>query len=193
MLKLTTAEIATLNEVSKISNIPIKIEHNKEYDMYYVSFGEGYKVVYVFCDSYRKPNHFNLSMSRPRDKENKTVYFNNDTSFNSSNIAKNSSPERIAKVLKKLWQDPNWEKILANVESANSYIDRCQISFNEYKNTFKDFINFHSNNEKFSLNLNDGAYINGRIHSDGSIVLDYASLPKDMALEILKVLQKYSK
>ena len=47
MLKLTTAEIATLNEVSKISNIPIKIEHNKEYGMHSVSFGEGYKVVYT--------------------------------------------------------------------------------------------------------------------------------------------------
>jgi len=131
-------------------------------------------------------------MNIPRNKEGKTIYFDSGL-FNSFNIAKSSSPERIARALKKLWEDSNWEGILERVEKENIYIDNCQNSFNEYQNTFKDFIRFYSNNEKFSLNIIDGAYVNGCIHSDGSIFLDAASLPKDMALEILKVLKKYSK
>ena len=192
MLNLTTAEISTLNEVSKLANIPVSITKNEEHNMHYVNFGEGSKVISVTCDSYRKPMHFHFSMNIPRNKEGKTIYFDSGL-FNSFNIAKSSSPERIANALKKLWEDSNWEGILERVEKENTYIDECQNSFNEYQNTFKDFIKFHSNNEKFSLNMNDGAYINGRIHSDGSIVLDYASLPKVMAMEIIKVLQKYSK
>ena len=192
MLNLTTSEISLMHEVSKLSNIPVSITKNEEHNIYGVNFGEGSKVIFVSCDSYRKPNHFHFSMNIPRNKEGKTIYFDSGL-FNSFNIAKSSSPERIAKALKKLWEDSNWEGILERVETENTYIDNCQNSFNEYKNTFNDFIKFHSNNEKFSLNMNDGAYINGRIHSDGSIVLDYASLPKDMALEILKVLQKFSK
>ena len=192
MLTLTTAEISLMHEVSKLANIPVSITKHEEYDMHFVNFGEGSKVISVSCDSYRKPNHFHFSMNRPRNKEGKTIYFDNGL-YNSFNIAKSSSPERIAKALKKLWEDSNWEKILETVEQENSYIDNCNNSVNEYQNTFKDFITFHSNNEKFSLNMNDGAYINGRIHSDGSIVLDYASLPKDMAIEVIKVLQKYSK
>ena len=192
MLTLTTAEISLMNEVSKLANIQVSITKHEEYDMHYVNFGEGSKVISVFCNSYRKPNHFHFSMNIPRNKEGKIIYFDNGL-FNSFNISKSSSPERIAKALKKLWEDSNWEKILETVEQENSYIDNCNNSVNEYQNTFKDFIMFHSNNEKFSLNMNDGAYINGRIHSDGSIVLDYASLPKDMAIEVIKVLQKYSK
>ena len=192
MLTLTTAEISLMNEVSKLANIPVSITKHEEYDMHYVNFGEGSKVISVSCNSYRKPNHFHFSMNIPRNKDGKIIYFNNGL-FNSFNIAKSSSPERIAKALKKLWEDSNWEGILEIVEKENTYIDNCNNSVNEYQNTFKDFIKFHSNNEKFSLNMNDGAYINGRIHSDGSIVLDYASLPKDMAIEVIKVLQKYSK
>ena len=192
MLTLTTAEISLMNEVSKLANIPVSITKHEEYDMHYVNFGEGSKVISVSCDSYRKPYHFHFSMNIPRNKEGKTIYFDNGL-FNSFNIAKSSSPERIAKAIKKLWEDSNWEKILETVERENTYIDNCNNSVNEYQNTFKDFIKFHSNNENFSLNMNDGAYINGRIHSDGSIVLDYASLPKDMAIEVIKVLQKYSK
>ena len=192
MLNLTTAEISLMQEVSKLVNIPVSIKKHEEHNIYAVNFGEGSKVIYVSCDTYRKPNHFHFSMNIPRNKEGKTIYFDNGL-FNSFNIAKNSSPERIAKALKKLWEDSNWEGILERVENENDYIDNCHNSFNEYQNTFKDFIKFHSNNEKFSLNMNDGAYINGRIHSDGSIVLDYASLPKDMAMEVIKVLQKYSK
>ena len=192
MLTLTTAEISLMHEVSKLANIPVSITKHEEYDMQFVNFGEGSKVISVSCDSYRKPNHFHFSMNIPRNKEGKTIYFDSCL-FNSFNIAKSSSPERIAKALKKLWEDSNWESILERVEKENTYIDDCQNSFNEYQNTFKDFIKFHSNNEIFSLNMNGGAYINGRIHSDGSIVLDYASLSKDMAIEVIKVLQKYSK
>ena len=192
MLTLTTAEISLMHEVSKLTNISVSIKKDEEHGLHYVNFGEGSKVIYVSCNSYKKPNHFHFSMNIPRNKEGKTIYFDNGL-FNSFNIAKSSSPERIAKALKKLWEDSNWEKILETVEQENSYIDNCNNSVNEYQNTFKDFIMFHSNNEKFSLNMNDGAYINGRIHSDGSIVLDYASLPKDMAIEVIKVLQKYSK
>ena len=160
--------------------------------MHIVNFGEGSKVISVSCNSYRKPNHFHFSMNIPRNKEGKIIYFNNGL-FNSFNIAKSSSPERIAKALKKLWEDSNWEGILEIVEKENTYIDNCNNSVNEYQNTFKDFIKFYSNNEKFSLNMLDGAYVNGRVYSDGSIVLDAAHLPKDMALEVIKVLQKYSK
>ena len=192
MLNLTNAEISLMHEVSKLANIPVSIKKYEDHNMYYVNFGEGSKVIYVSCNSYKKPNHFHFSMNIPRNKEGKTIYFDNGL-FNSFNIAKSSSPERIAKALKKLWEDSNWEKILETVEQENTYIDNCNNSVNEYQNTFKDFIMFHSNNEKFSLNMNDGAYINGHIHSDGSIVLDYASLPKDMAIEVIKVLQKYSK
>lgn len=192
MLTLTTAEISLMHEVSKLANIPVSITKHEESDMHFVNFGEGSKVIYVSCDRYRKPNHFHFSMNIPRNKEGKTIYFNNSL-FNSFNIAKSSSPERIAKALKKLWEDSNWEGILERVENENTYIDNCQKSFNEYKNTFKEFIRFYSNNEKFSLNILDGAYVNGHMYSDGSIVFDAAHLPKDMALEVLKVLQKYSK
>ena len=192
MLNLTTAEISLMHEVSKLANIPVSIKKHEDHDKYFVNFGEGSKVIYVSCDSYRKPNHFHFSMNIPRNKEGKFICFDNRL-FNSFNIAKSSSPERIAKALKKLWEDSNWEKILEKVEQENSYIDNYYNSVNEYQNTFKDFIHFHSNNEKFSLNMNGGAYINGHIHSDGSIVLDYASLPKVMAMEVIKVLKKYSK
>ena len=192
MLTLTTAEISLMHEVSKLTNISVSIKKDEEHGLHYVNFGEGSKVIYVSCNSYKKPNHFHFSMNIPRNKEGKTIYFDNGL-FNSFNIAKSSSPERIAKALKKLWEDSNWEKILEQVERENTYIDNCNNSVNEYQNTFKDFIKFHSNNEKFSLNMNDGAYINGHIHSDGSIVLDWASLPKDIAMEVIKVLQKYSK
>ena len=192
MLTLTTAEISLMHEVSKLTNISVSIKKDEEHGLHYVNFGEGSKVIYVSCNSYKKPNHFHFSMNIPRNKEGKTIYFDNGL-FNSFNISKSSSPERIAKAFKKLWEDSNWEKILEQVERENTYIDNCNNSVNEYQNTFKDFIKFHSNNEKFSLNMNDGAYINGRIHSDGSIVLDWASLPKDIAMEVIKVLQKYSK
>ena len=192
MLTLTTAEISLMHEVSKLANIPVSIKKHEDHDMYFVNFGEGSKVIYVSCNSYKKPNHFHFSMNIPRNKEGKTIYFDNGL-FNSFNISKSSSPERIAKAFKKLWEDSNWEKILEQVERENTYIDNCNNSVNEYQNTFNDFIKFHSNNEKFSLNMNDGAYINGRIHSDGSILLDCASLPKDIAMEVIKVLQKYSK
>ena len=192
MLTLTTAEISLMHEVSKLANIPVSIKKHEESDMHFVNFGEGSKVISVSCNNYRKPNHFHFSMNIPRNKEGKTIYFNNSL-FNSFNIAKSSSPERIAKALKKLWEDSNWEGILERVENENTYIDNCQNSFNEYKNTFKDFIRFYSNNEKFSLNILDGAYVNGHVYSDGSIVFDAAHLPKDMAMEVLKVLQKYSK
>ena len=192
MLTLTTAEISLMHEVSKLANIPVSIKKHEDHDMYFVNFGEGSKVIYVSCNSYKKPNHFHFSMNIPRNKEGKTIYFDNGL-FNSFNISKSSSPERIAKAFKKLWEDSNWEKILEQVERENTYIDNCNNSVNEYQNTFNDFTKFHSNNEKFSLNMNDGAYINGRIHSDGSILLDCASLPKDIAMEVIKVLQKYSK
>lgn len=193
MLNLSTAEISLLNEVSKISDIPVNIEYNSEYKIHYVKFGEGSKVIYVQCDTYRKPNHYSFNMARPQNKEHKIVYFDSDISFNSFNISKNSSPERIAKALKKLWEDPMWEKILMNVERDNNYIERCENTVQEYKDTFKDFIKFESNNEKFRLNTIDGTYFNARLYCGGSISLEYMSLPKDIAMEVITLLQKYSK
>ena len=193
MINLSTAEIALLNEVSKISDIPVYIEYNSEYKIHYVNFGEGSKVICVRCDTYRKPNHYSFNMARPQNKEHKIVYFDYDISFNSFNISKNSSPERIAKALKKLWEDPMWEKILMNVERDNNYIERCENTVKEYKDTFKDFIKFESNNEKFWLNTIGGTYFNARLSSDGSISLEYMSLPKDIAMEVITLLKKYSK
>lgn len=193
MINLSTAEIALLNEVSKISDIPVYIEYNSEYKIHYVNFGEGSKVICVQCDTYRKPNHYSFNMARPQNKEHKIVYFDSDISFNSFNISKNSSPERIAKALKKLWEDPMWEKILMNVERDNNYLERCENTVQEYKDTFKDFIKFESNNEKFRLNTVDGTYFNARLSSDGSISLEYMSLPKDIAMEVITLLKKYSK
>ena len=192
MLNLSTAEIALLNEVSKISDIPVYIEYNSEYKIHYVNFGEGSKVICV-CDSYRKPSHYSFNMVRPQNKEHKRVYFDSDISFNSFNISKNSSPERIAKALKKLWVDPMWEKILMNVDRDNKYLERCENTVQEYKDTFKDFIKFESNNEKFRLNTVDGTYFNARLSSDGYISLEYISLPKDIAMEVITLLKKYSK
>ena len=192
MINLSTAEIALLNEVSKISNIPVYIDYNSEYKIHYVNFGEGSKVINLSSNS-KKPSHYNFYMNRPQNKEHKIVYFDSEISFNSFNISKDSSPERIAKALKKLWEDPMWEKILMNVERDNNYLERCENTVQEYKDTFKDFIKFESNNEKFRLNTVDGTYFNARLSSNGSISLEYMSLPKDIAMEVITMLQKYSK
>ena len=192
MINLSTAEIALLNEVSRISDIPVYIEYNSEYKFHYVNFGEGSKVINLSSNS-KKPSHYNFYMKRPQNKEYKIVYFDSEISFNSFNISKDSSPERIAKALKKLWEDPMWEKILMNVERDNNYLERCENTVQEYKDTFKDFIKFESNNEKFRLNTVDGTYFNARLSSDGSISLEYMSLPKDIAIEVISLLKKYSK
>ena len=86
-----------------------------------------------------------------------------------------------------------WEKILFKVDRDNNYLERCENTVKEYKDTFKDFIKFESNNEKFRLNTVDGTYFNARLSSDGSISLEYMSLPKDIAIEVISLLKKYSK